>query len=450
MLAEVRRALIVTGIAVLALGSSSCRGMMESDFDRGNRLSEERDYRGAVLAYEAALHSAPRNVAVIRQLGLAYSAVGDRSNAINYLSAAMARAPGDTTVDLVLSQLYLAAGQSDDAIRAADAVLQRSPQNLAALNVVGSAYSSRHEANKAVEVYAKIAKLAPKDPKAHYLLGLGLFTQGESAEAIAQFETALRLSPVFYEALGKIVAADAAAGRSDAAVARVKKQIATVGDSVALEEVLAIAYIAHGDRELAETALQDVIRRAPKYVAPRVRLSELYRDWGKYDKALATVDQALKAEPKNLDLLLVQGVTYEAKGDAPNAQRSYEAALSINPSFAAAGNNLATLLAESGAGLDRALQVITAASAADPANPAITDTFGWVLFKRGDYAKAVAMLKDAALELPNEPTVAYHLGMAESKAGDLASARRELQRAATSNVAFPEKSAAQKALAALK
>ncbi|MEO7083245.1 MAG: tetratricopeptide repeat protein, partial [Gemmatimonadaceae bacterium] len=155
-------------------------------------------------------------------------------------------------------------------------------------------------------------------------------------------------------------------------------------------------------------------------------------------------------DPNSLSLLLVRGLSYEAKGDRPNARRAYERALMINPRFAAAGNNLAALLADSAPDRDSALKVITAAKAADPNNPAVTDTFGWVLYQRGEYDKAVEALKEAATKLPNEPTVAYHLGMAYAKNGDAKAARRELQRALSSQAAFPERDSAQKALADLK
>jgi Tfp pilus assembly protein PilF len=51
--------------------------------------------------------------------------------------------------------------------------------------------------------------------------------------------------------------------------------------------------------------------------------------------------------------------------------------------------------------------------------------------------------------MPDEPTVAYHLGVARLKAGDAAGARDALKRALKSRSSFPERQAAQKALASL-
>ena len=61
-----------------------------------------------------------------------------------------------------------------------------------------------------------------------------------------------------------------------------------------------------------------------------------------------------------------------------------------------------------------------------------------------DHTRVVVLsaLTDAARRLPNEPLVAYHLGLAEAKAGDTTAARRELKRAAGWPSPFPEKEAA--------
>ena len=223
-----------------------------------------------------------------------------------------------------------------------------------------------------------------------------------------------------------------------------------MGDSVALKQLLAIAYSTNGQRDSAETTFLDVIARAPQFIAPYVRLSELYRDTGKLDKALSTLDRAIKIDPENPDLWLVQGTAYEAKGDRKGARRAYETALSFRFDFAAARNNLAMLLAESGTDLDSALHVATVVRESDVGNPIYADTFGWVLYKRGEYDKAIPALREALEKLPNEPTVAYHLGAAQAAKGDVADAKISLNRALASTATFPERAAAQKALASLK
>jgi len=85
-----------------------------------------------------------------------------------------------------------------------------------------------------------------------------------------------------------------------------------------------------------------------------------------------------------------------------------------------------------------------------PDDPQIADTFGWVLFKRGEYGRALQALKDAATKLPNSPNVQYHFGLVSQKLGDVGGARAALTKAVNSPSAFANRDEARKALDQLK
>ncbi|WP_282130190.1 tetratricopeptide repeat protein, partial [Roseobacter litoralis] len=62
------------------------------------------------------------------------------------------------------------------------------------------------------------------------------------------------------------------------------------------------------------------------------------------------------------------------------------------------------------ASLDRAWAV--ARRFRDTEIPALQDTFGWILHRRGESEEALPYLEGAAQGLPNDPLVQYHLGKA--------------------------------------
>jgi len=68
------------------------------------------------------------------------------------------------------------------------------------------------------------------------------------------------------------------------------------------------------------------------------------------------------------------------------------------------------------------------AQEAAPAEPQFSDTLGWILYKRGVYQRALALLKESAAKLPANPEVQYHLGMAALKAGDTDTAKKGVGR----------------------
>jgi Flp pilus assembly protein TadD len=75
-------------------------------------------------------------------------------------------------------------------------------------------------------------------------------------------------------------------------------------------------------------------------------------------------------------------------------------------------------------------------------NPTISDTLGWILTEQGDTAHGLPLLKNAAIALPDDLAVHYHLASALAKSGDKIGARRELQQMLASGKTFAEEAQA--------
>ena len=68
--------------------------------------------------------------------------------------------------------------------------------------------------------------------------------------------------------------------------------------------------------------------------------------------------------------------------------------------------------------LPRAEQLIRSALAAEPDNPALLDSLGWVLYQRGQYDEAQKALEKAIALSPGEPVILEHLGDVYAKEHD--------------------------------
>ena len=87
------------------------------------------------------------------------------------------------------------------------------------------------------------------------------------------------------------------------------------------------------------------------------------------------------------------------------------------PEDAAALNELGYLWADQGVHLDRALEMIRKAVAAEPDNAAYRDSLGWVLYRLGRGEEAVAELQKAAAGKDPDGEILDHLGDALAKIG---------------------------------
>jgi Tfp pilus assembly protein PilF len=115
----------------------------------------------------------------------------------------------------------------------------------------------------------------------------------------------------------------------------------------------------------------------------------------------------------------------------------YETLVARDPTSVAALNNLAMLLVSyrtDAVSLERAAQLTGKLN--HVTEPSILNTRGWVKFKRGELQESLALLQQAVDKSPESPLMRYHLGMAQLKIGDRASAQKNLEAAVHSGRQF--------------
>jgi len=139
----------------------------------------------------------------------------------------------------------------------------------------------------------------------------------------------------------------------------------------------------------------------------------------------------------------------EMLGNRAEARKHYEQVMQLDNSAPVAANNLAYLYAEEGGNLDVALQLAQTAKRRLPDNPAISDTVGWVYYKKGLPGLAIPLFEEALTKAPDSPVFRYHLGLAFLKSGDKVKARAALEMVTKNSPQAPEAAEARKALASM-
>ena len=188
---------------------------------------------------------------------------------------------------------------------------------------------------------------------------------------------------------------------------------------------------------------------APAVYGCYVALVKFYAQTKRYDKALEKLEQAKNVNAKNLGVHMLIGMIHEMRKDVPQAQAAYEKVLEINPRFGPAANNLAYLYSEYGGDKEKALQLAQTAKEVLPEDPRISDTLGWILYKRGIYERAVSLLRESAEKLGDNAEVQYHLGMAYLKTGNPQAAKDSLANALKLSESFTGVEEAKRVLADL-
>lgn len=119
----------------------------------------------------------------------------------------------------------------------------------------------------------------------------------------------------------------------------------------------------------------------------------------KYDDAVKALNSGVKlvAGDKKLisDFYSLIGDAYHSAGNSSASYEAYEKALKAVPENALVLNNYAYHLSLEAAQLDKAAEMAQKALQLDPGNSYYLDTYAWVLYKQGDYSKALNYIEQA-------------------------------------------------------
>jgi tetratricopeptide (TPR) repeat protein len=197
---------------------------------------------------------------------------------------------------------------------------------------------------------------------------------------------------------------------TDTALALAQELVAEFPDNPRARQVLGNTQFAAGDFEAAEATL-GALASETGIGTDVLQFARVLGAQGKGDDARAAIDQGLEKTPDSADLLWAKASYLERDNDIDGAIEIYELLYEENSASPIIANNLASLLATyrtDEASLERAFTVARRLRGATRAP--FQDTYGWILFRRGDAEEALTYLEPAAQTLDRDPIVQYHLG----------------------------------------
>ncbi len=164
----------------------------------------------------------------------------------------------------------------------------------------------------------------------------------------------------------------------------------------------------------------------------RIALADSLARTGRNDDAVAVLEAAVAASPRDEELLFALGAAYDRAGRTQVAVAQMRALLVVNPEHAEALNFVGYAYAEQGVRLEDAERLVRRALDLKPRSGHILDSLGWVLFRRGDARKAVEVLEQAEALAGPDATILEHLGDALRASARLPEAARAYRRALAS------------------
>jgi tetratricopeptide (TPR) repeat protein len=409
------------------------------------RLAEGQIDDGAA-ALERVLRAAPSFVRARYHLGLARLRQGHVESAIAELAECLRYQRDFLPAREALARVYFRGGRFDLARQEAMRFLAGRPHHFEMRLLAGDAALAGGDPEESGRISRELAAEYPDRYESHHRLGRVLARLGAHAAARAALEQALALSPSSVEVLADLVQVMEAAKQPYA------ERIQRVSAHVDANPEVALARLLLGQLMLAAGApgaveiLEDVVHRHPGLLPAYYVLGGVYAARGELGAAKRNLERLVERDPSLIAPYVMLGMIEETEGNSAGAARRYQQALALDPRCAPAANNLGWHYAEREDDLDKALELAGRARAGLPDDPRVADTLGWILYRRGVYSAAVGPLREAATQMPENPEVRFHLGMAYLRNGEAEKARDEL-RSALDLGAFPSAGEARRALA---
>ncbi len=145
-----------------------------------------------------------------------------------------------------------------------------------------------------------------------------------------------------------------------------------------------------------------------------------------YDSTIAVLKTALpyaKTDSMKVDMLSMIGDSYHSMGKLETAFEYYDQALKINPKNIQVLNNYSYYLSLTDKNLSKALKMINVVLEKDPNNGTYLDTKAWILYKQEKYEEAKEVMRKALIYGGNDSsTILEHYGDILDKLNDKDSA----------------------------
>ena len=365
-----------------------------------------------------------------RRAGLIERQLGKTQEAFEHLSQAIALDPNDIDARMASAHILFNKRDYELASQHITEVLKRSPRHIKAHVLRADIALMEGDVEQAKKVYEYLHKAMPKNPIASYKLAV-------AEEADDNFE---RSAQLYLTTIKRDIKVLIPARRLITVRNKQKKKIPEIiselktlrkeskkskGEFDLLLGTISLANQKDPQRfEHARAYFLSALEENTNLTGAYFALGTLDSVSGKLEDAVGHYRKILEHKSNHIPTQMLLAQTFEKLSQYDDAAQSYREILNHTPRFGPALNNLAWLLAEEvdDKDLDEAHVLASKAKDVMSTDASVTDTLGWIQYRRGNYRIARSHLEEAVkLNKESSPngklnaSILYHLSKVYQK-----------------------------------
>ena len=400
---------------------------------RAGWLINDDETSAAINDLRLALDQDPEDADIMVLMAQAYERAGNRSLMQSFLASAVETSNNAPRYTLLLADSLVADDRFVDAESTLIASLRIAPGNVDVLSALGGVYLQLNDMPRADQVAKTLAAIdTPEAQSSADNLQAEVIVRQLGVDQALDFLEEQATDAEKGDAFAKLVLIQARlrAGKTGDALSFAKTAVAEEPEDLRLRNALALSYAASQDFAAAEREFETILQARPDAVSIYLQLARLRGAQDQPEAARQTIDDGLAQVPDAADLLWAKASYLQQSGDVDGAIDIYEGLYARNSGSLVVANNLASLLTtyrDDEDSLARAEVIARRLEGTDV--PAFQDTYGWLLFRRGEVQAALPYLEDASAGLPQDPIVQLHLGETYAALGRRADALAQFNKA---------------------
>jgi tetratricopeptide (TPR) repeat protein len=355
----------------------------------------------ALVKFESLYELYPTDTRVKKGYGLCLLAYGDAETGLQLLHYYLPVSGGipDPMVTEAVGRYYASVGNFRDAVLlfqylypadgSANDYYYGRPLSIYAL------YAEHYD--MASSLMKRLLVVHPEDYELQFLLGNAMAMQEMYDEALTAYRRARTVNPEFDQAYSAEV----------------------------------LLYGQMGEMDSSVSAAEEFTQRRPTSLFAWTLLGSVLTSMHEFERAVLPLREAvaLSGDQPGIELLFQLAMSYERSGRFEESEELFLEILERDPDNSSAANYLGYMWIDQDMHLRRAGELVAHALELEPGNPAYLDSYGWYLYRRGDFEEALPYLLESAESIDFDYTIYQHLGAVYEELQEFESAIEMYERA---------------------